>query len=153
MKDVKLILGSRDLEEKLSRIDPSRRVLLIAHCLRPSKLCDARMGKQGLMCKDDCSHRCVVGKLRILAQSLGYGGVCIAPGGSMALKYIKEKKPKGIVAIACQKELEEGVCAVRDIIKEGQVKEMPVIVSVPLSKDGCVDTEVDQQEAERIIRL
>jgi len=153
MEDGKLKLAGSRLEEKMSQIGPADRVLLISHCLRPSDLCQAKITRQGLQCRDDCPHRCVVGRLRILAQKLGYGGVCIAPGGSMALKYIKEKKPKGIVAIACRKELNEGVCAVRDIVKKGENKKMPVILTVPLSKDGCVDTEVNQQLAERIIRL
>jgi hypothetical protein len=77
--------------------------------------------------------------------------------GSMAIKFIREKKPEGIVAIACMKELAEGVDAVKEL--EGNEKDngssnhAPVILSVPLLKDGCVDTEVDEEEAERIISL
>ncbi|MDZ7836786.1 MAG: DUF116 domain-containing protein [Actinomycetota bacterium] len=145
--------GRSQKEEKLAAISPRDRILLISHCLRPSQLCEARVGKQGLECRDGCPNRCTIGRLRILAQKLGYKGVCIAPGGSMALKYIKEKKPKGIVAIACYKELEEGVCAVADTLNQYKIRQLPVIVTVPLTKDGCVDTEVDEEEAERIIRL
>ncbi|MCG9478755.1 MAG: DUF116 domain-containing protein [Actinomycetia bacterium] len=145
--------GRSHKEENLAAISPRDRVLLISHCLRPSQLCGARVGKQGLECRDDCPNRCTIGRLRILAQELGYKGVCIAPGGSMALKYIKKKKPKGIVAIACYKELEEGVCAVADTLSQYKIRKLPVIVTMPLTKDGCVDTEVDEEEAERIIRL
>ena len=75
----------------------------------------------------------------------------------MAIKFIREKNPKGIVAIACMKELAEGVDAVNEL--EGNEKDndssnnVPIVLSVPLLKDGCVDTEVDEEEAERIITL
>ena len=72
----------------------------------------------------------------------------------MALKFIKKTDPGGVVAIACMKELEEGVCAVKELVEEKKKSgQPPVIVSVPLLKDGCVDTEVDEDEAKRIIRL
>jgi uncharacterized protein len=145
---------SRKNEEKLKGTAPEDRILLISHCLRFSDTCEARMGKRGLQCRDDCKSRCPAGRLRLLAQVCGYKGVCIAPGGSMALKFIRENRPLGIVAIACMKELEEGVCAVKKLVEAGKnSQEPPVIVSVPLLKDGCVDTEVDEEEAKRIIRL
>jgi hypothetical protein len=150
----KILEESKENEEKLKSIDPGGRVLLISHCLRSSEKCRARMGKKGLECLDECKNRCSVGRLRLLAVVCGYKGVCIAPGGSMALKFIKKTRPQGIVAIACMKELEEGVCAVNEFVEAGrQDGEPPVIVSVPLLKDGCVDTVVDEDEAKRAIRL
>ena len=149
----KLLEENKENEEKLKAIKPSNRVLLISHCLRPSEKCTAKITKAGLACREDCPDRCTVGRLKILAERLGYKGVCIAPGGSMALKFIKKNKPEGIVAIACMKELEEGVCAVREFVEVGSSKGSPVIVPVPLLKDGCVDTEVDEEEAKRIINL
>jgi len=77
--------------------------------------------------------------------------VCIAPGGRLAVKYVKEKNPKAIVAVACQKELEEGIHGVREL--SGGGKSMPPIVIIPLVKDGCVDTEVDEEQALKIINL
>ncbi len=150
----KLLEESKKNEESLRAIKPSNRVLLISHCLRSSAKCTAKMTRAGLMCRDECPDRCTVGRLRLLAERLGYKGICIAPGGSMALKFIKKNKPGGIVAIACMKELEEGVCAVREFV--GAVKgegNSPMIVLVPLLTDGCVDTEVDEEEAKRIINL
>ena len=144
---------NKENEERLKAISPSNRILLISYCLRPSGTCTAKITKTGLACRDDCPDRCAVGRLRLLAEKLGYKGVCIAPGGSMALKFIKKNKPEGIVAIACMKELEEGECAVRGFVEIGSGENSPVIVSVPLLKDGCVDTEVDEEEAKRIISL
>ncbi|MBI2848169.1 MAG: DUF116 domain-containing protein [Chloroflexi bacterium] len=138
-------------EERLSQIEPRDRVLLLSHCLRPSQSCPTKYSKQGLECSDDCAEDCVVGRLRRAALSLGYKGVCIAPGGRLAVRYIAENNPVGIVALACTKELEEGVRAVKELAGDSQPA--PVIVVVPLSKDGCVDTEVDEKLALDTIAL
>jgi hypothetical protein len=129
----------------LSDVVPAQRVLLLSHCLRPSKTCPGRFEKKGLACPEGCAEPCVVGRLRDAALSLGYMGVCIAAGGAMALRYVAEHRPRGIVAVACHKELAEGVDGVRGLVGDGE--ECPVILVVPLSKDGCVDTEVDEQLA------
>jgi hypothetical protein len=153
----KLLEKSKENEEILKSVDKDKRVLLISHCLRSSEDCTAKMTKAGLGCRDDCPNRCSIGRLRILAEKQGYKGICIAPGGSMALKFIKEKDPEGIVAIACMKELAEGVVAVKELEENeednGSGNNVPVIVTVPLHKDGCVDTEVDEEEAKKIIEL
>lgn len=140
-------------EEELAKIKPGDRVLLLPHCLRHSETCTAKMSKKGLQCKDSCEDKCSIGKLRLLAEKLGYKGICIAPGGSMAVKFIKKTKPRAIVAIACEKELEEGICIVKEIAEKMGIDYEPVIVTIPLTRDGCVDTEVDEEQAKRIIKI
>ena len=80
---------------------------------------------------------------------LGYKGVCIAPGGRLAVKYVKGTRPRAIVAVACQKELEEGIHGVQEL-KCGNKTE-PLIIIIPLVRDGCVDTEVDAEKAVELI--
>ena len=144
-------MNTANAEEWLSLIHPSRRILLLPHCLRPSQTCSGKYSKQGLECPEDCTEDCTVGRLRRAALSLGYKGVCIAPGGRLAVKYVKGKNPEGIVAVACQKELEEGIHGVREL--SGDNERTPLIVIIPLVKDGCVDTEVDEEQALKMITL
>lgn len=127
------------------------RVLLLSHCLRPSQTCPGKVAKRGLVCPEDCTEDCVVGRLRQAALALGYKGVCIASGGSMAVKFVAEQNPRGIVAVACKRELSEGVDAVLGLAAGGQ--EPPAILVVPLTSDGCVDTEVDEAQAMAAITL
>jgi hypothetical protein len=89
--------------------------------------------------------------VRQAAAELSYKGVCIAAGGAQALRFVKEHKPQGILAVACNKELVEGVQSMAEIAD--QLKETPTIMVVPLLKDGCVDTEVDEVAVLRAIRL
>ena len=132
--------------EKLSATDPGERVLLLSHCLRPSQSCPGKFDRKGLICPPDCEQDCVIGRLKEAAISLGYKGVCIAAGGAMAVRFVAEQDPRGIVAVACHKELVEGVEAVESMARSGD-KEAPVIATIPLSKDGCVDTEVNEELA------
>ncbi len=143
------ILNMNSEEEQLSNVPPQQRILLLSHCLRPSKTCPGKYSKSGLDCLDACQEQCTLGNLRRIAISLGYKGVCIAPGGRLAFKYVKEKSPLGIVAIACNKELEEGIEAVREL----NPSSVTPIVSIPLTIDGCVDTVVDEKRAIEVINL
>jgi len=135
-----------DIEEKLARINPAERILLLPHCLRRSETCQGKYNKRGLNCVR-CNPECPVNILSQQAISLGYKGVCIAPGGQLAVNYVKETRPKAIVAVACQKELEEGVQGVHGISEANA----PLIAIIPLSRDGCVDTEVDEAQALEMI--
>lgn len=137
--------------KRLSATDPAERVLLLSHCLRPSRSCPGKFDRSGLICPENCQEDCVVGRLAQTASSLGYKGVCIAAGGKMAVKFVAEHKPRGIVAIACERELEEGVDAVNAMAGNGL--KAPTIVGVPLLKDGCVDTEVDEEQAMSALAL
>jgi len=128
-------------DERLSCVHPSQRVLLLSHCLRMSNECKAKVEAWGLDCVE-CTPSCQVNLLRKTAMEYGYKGVCVAPGGSMALKFIMENDPLGIVAVACRKELEEGIESVKKFIDEHN-KIVPPIVIIPLTKDGCVNTEVN----------
>jgi hypothetical protein len=83
-------------------------------------------------------------KVQAVALRLGYKGVSIAAGGSMALRYVKEKRPKAILAVACFKELCEGVEAVAESVKN--LGELPAIAVVQLTRDGCINTEVNEDE-------
>ena len=55
------------------------------------------------------------------------------------------------MAVACDKELQEGIHGVSELAPSGQ-KPIPIVV-IPLSKDGCVDTEVDVRLALEKIAL
>ncbi len=126
----------------------SQRVLLLPHCLRPSQDCPGKMTKQGLNCTGCSLTDCAIYKLRAAATEVGYGGVCVAPGGRLAVRFLVEHQPAGVIAIACDKELEEGLEAIAQMEWED---DRPIVVTFPLSQDGCVDTKVDVETAREII--
>ncbi len=135
---------------KISKVDYSERVLLISHCLRPSKKCPAKFDENGLNCIN-CENNCAIGQLKKAAEELNYKGVCIAPGGSLAVKFVEKTLPKAIVAVACKKELIEGSSEVKKRVKKTSTTQ-PIITTIPLSKDGCVDTQVDIEKALKVLK-
>ena len=137
------------VDERLSMVDPGERVLLLPHCLRPSQTCPGRQSRSGLVCPEDCTEDCAVRRLREAAVARGYKGVCVAAGGAMAIRFVAERRPRGIVAVACDKELVAGVQAVQEM---GGNDDLPILV-IPLAKDGCIDTEVDEANALQAIGL
>lgn len=145
MKEKRAKAAAPSEEERFACVDPGERVLLLSHCLRSSANCKATMSPDGLQCVS-CNPTCQVRLLREKALELGYKGICVAPGGSLALRYVKERRPAGIVAVACSRELGEGIDAVREIADEHGISAPPITV-VPLTRDGCVDTEVDLAQA------
>jgi squalene-hopene/tetraprenyl-beta-curcumene cyclase len=142
-----------ELDEEKRRFaatPPGERVLLLSHCLRKSAVCKASYDAWGLQCRH-CRPECAINQLSRLAENLGYKGVCVAPGGSLAVNYVERMRPRAIAAVACMKELKEGVQRVGERLSSDG--DRPAIVVVPLTKDGCVDTEVDLPEARRILSL
>ena len=136
-----------DTVRQLSEIDPSQRILLLPHCLRQSNTCKATYNDEGLQCQR-CDPDCAVNQLTAAAIEYGYKGACVAPGGRLALKYVEKSRPQAVVAVACEKELMEGVEGVKALAK---INLTPLTVIIPLVKDGCVNTEVNIAKALEII--
>lgn len=109
------------------------------------------MGKQGMVCVKGCREDCAAGRLQRAALALGYKGVCIAAGGAMAVRFVRENAPRAILAVACDKELAEGIQAVAEM-SAGEGETLP-IVAIPLLTDGCVDTKVDEERVLAAIAL
>ena len=140
------------VRHRLARVPPAERVLLLSHCQKPSQTCPGKFSRDGLVCPPGCAVACNLRTLWQAAAELGYKGFCIAAGGAQAVQFIKKHNPHGIVAIACHKELYEGIDAVREMGRES-AGPVPPVVTVPLEKDGCVDTTVNMTLALAAIRL
>lgn len=142
-------LDIHEFENDFINIPCSQKILLLPHCLRKSEICKAVSDENGLKCRE-CSEECQVNILRKAALAAGYRGVCIAPGGSLALKYVQKMRPRGITAVACDKELKEGIDNVKELNSDNKAT-LPDIEIIPLTKEGCINTEVDIQRALAVI--
>ena len=112
----------------------NQRVVVLPQCLR-AKDCPAEIGKYGYECRQ-CG-RCNIAKIMQQSKELGYRGIFILPGGSLAQKILLELKPKASLGIACAKELVLGsyLCEKVGVIGQG----------IQLLKDGCINTVVDMK--------
>jgi len=80
-------------------------LLLLPHCLQRSD-CDVRITNDINACKD-CG-RCNIAELKAIANRYGIKAA-VATGGSLARKLIKDLAPEVIVAVACHRDLTDGV--------------------------------------------
>jgi len=116
-------------KERFNKISPNKKILFLPQCLRNSKNCKARLGEFGYKCIECCN--CKASQIKKKAEALGYR-VFIVPGGSMVGKIVKKLRPDAVVGVACMKEL---AMALDELNMPTQ--------SVELSRDGCVDTDVE----------
>ena len=87
------------------RLDSKEVMILAPHCLQWSE-CPYKITKDINNCKR-CG-KCVIDELHSLSQKYDINFV-VATGGTLARKFVKELKPKAVVAIACERDLCSGI--------------------------------------------
>jgi hypothetical protein len=130
-------------EEKYKSTPYKERILFLPQCLRNSSKCVAVLEDEGWKCKK-CG-KCKVCELKALADSLGYMGTFIAPGGSMVHKLISKYHPKAVLGVGCYDE----ILMAMDALAGSGIAVQGVMLDVA----GCKDTIVNMDEALDKIRL
>jgi hypothetical protein len=126
--------------ERFRKIPPEEKILFLPQCLRNSKTCKAVLKEDGWRCmKCAGKERCKVYRITKEAESRGYR-VFVVPGGSLVFKIIKRLQPRAVVGVACIKEL---VMAMEELNVPAK--------GIMLSKDGCVDTDVNVREVLEVL--
>ncbi len=125
-------------EKDYEKVPADKRIIFLPQCLRNTK-CPAPVDEEGIHCIK-CGL-CGIGNFMKKAEEYGVK-VFIAPGGSMIPKIFKKYKPKAIFGVACHPEIR----LASDLVVWMNIPAQ----AVPLLKDGCVNTEVDWEEAERV---
>ena len=122
------------------RIPPKDKILFLPQCLRKQN-CKAVLTKKGFVC-NGCEYKdkCKIYKIINKAEKLGYK-TFIVPGGSMVMNIIEELKPKAVAGVACLKEL---------VLAAENITNIP-IQGIELTKDGCVNTDVDLKQVFNIL--
>ena len=132
---------NRAMESRFAAVPFNERLIFVPQCLRNIGKCKATECGSYYICME-CGA-CKVGPLAAKARALGYNGFYILKGGRTVEKLLKELKPKAILGIACYFEGFQG-------FKEGQ-KHGVIVQFSPLTKDGCVHTDLDLEETIKVI--
>jgi len=98
-------LNNSLLRVRRPKCQPGELLVLIPSCLQNSK-CAQRVSVDVANCKR-CG-RCTVDAIMALGDEYGVRVAC-ATGGRLALEMVKSDAVKGVVAVACDKELRAGV--------------------------------------------
>lgn len=137
-----VMLASAFWRDQVAAIPPSRRLLLLPHCLKHTVECTAEYNEFGLDCKK-CGA-CSLGDFRSVAEELGYR-VLVAEGSPIVMKIILGGYIDAIVGVACLNVLEK---AIDKVLLAG----IPC-VAVPLLSSNCKATTVDEDRVREMIWL
>ncbi|GAB6137436.1 DUF116 domain-containing protein [Halanaerobaculum tunisiense] len=132
-------VGNQLVDPEEIDVTPDEVLILTPHCIQWSE-CSHRVTSD----LDNCQHcgQCQVQDLIDLTEEYGIN-LAIATGGTLARKIIKEKRPKVIIAIACERDLSSGI---KDVYP------LPVVGVVNLRPNGpCFNTKVELDKIETAI--
>ncbi|MCA9249273.1 MAG: polyprenyl synthetase family protein [Planctomycetales bacterium] len=135
-------LTSAFWESQIAAVPPSRRLLLLPHCLKHAEGCPADYDEFGLDCKQ-CGA-CSIADFRTMAEDMGYK-VLVAEGSPIVLKIIVSGYVDAIVGVACLNVLEK---AIDKLILAG----IPCM-AVPLLSSDCRNTSVDEDWVSEMIQV
>ncbi|HZK43584.1 MAG TPA: DUF116 domain-containing protein [Syntrophomonadaceae bacterium] len=111
---------------------PSNKIMiLLPHCLQNSE-CSIKITNDINNCKS-CG-KCKIGELKELAEEFN-AVIKVASGGTLARKYILETRPRGVIAVACERDLSMGIHDIGTI---------PVLGVLNIRPNGpCYNTDVE----------
>ena len=118
------------------RTTPDKLLLLMPHCLQFHE-CQFRITGNTLHCKR-CG-KCPITGLVDLSEKYGVG-LAVATGGTLARRIVVERRPKLIIAVACERDLSSGIQDSHPLPVFGVLNERP--------KGPCYDTLVDLERVE-----
>lgn len=123
------------------RYTPQQVLVLLPHCLQSSR-CPRRLTYDINNCKR-CGECPVTG---LLALSEAYGvHIAIATGGTIARRIVVQKRPRLIVAVACERDLSSGIQDTYPIPVYGVLNDRP--------NGPCLDTQVALPHLEQALRF
>lgn len=114
-------------------------LILLPHCLQNTD-CQFKITIDVNNCKD-CG-KCKISALKELADKY-HVRIRVATGGTLARKWIKEHRPKAVIAVACERDLSSGIQDAGDL---------PVMGVLNMRPNGpCINTDVDVEEIDRVL--
>lgn len=127
------------VRSKYLKVSPEKILLLLPHCLQNSD-CPYKI----TMNVDNCRRcgKCVIKDLLEIRDKYGLK-MGVATGGTIARKYVKEYRPRAVVAVACERDLTSGIL---------DAAPLPVLGVTNLRPNGpCFNTSVNLELVEEAV--
>jgi hypothetical protein len=123
------------------KVRPDRILILLPHCLQ---LFDCEIKVTGDINKCLRCGRCDITGLAELAQKYSID-ISVATGGTLARKVIVEKRPKLVLAVACERDLTSGIKDCYPLPVIGVLNDRPF--------GPCFNTKVDIEKIDESLQL
>jgi hypothetical protein len=128
------------LSQKLV-IKPDRLLILLPHCIQ---LFDCEIKVTGAISKCVRCGRCDISGLSELAEKYNID-ISVATGGTLARKVITEKRPKLVIAVACEGDLTSGIKDCYPLPVLGILNDRPF--------GPCFNTRVETPKIDEALKL
>jgi uncharacterized protein len=122
------------------RATPDKLLLLMPHCLQFHE-CKFRITGSTVHCQR-CG-KCAIKGLADLSDKYGVG-LAVATGGTLARRIVVERRPKLIIAVACERDLSSGIQDSYPLPVFGITNKRPF--------GPCYDTDVDLERVEEALK-
>ncbi|MFQ3573036.1 MAG: DUF116 domain-containing protein [Thermodesulfovibrionales bacterium] len=126
---------------RMKKIKAEKILILLPHCLQIND-CNIRITNNIKNCKR-CG-RCFISSLISIAEDNNIS-ICVATGGGMARKIIKDTRPDAVIAVACERDLSSGIVDSFPLPVFGIYNKRP--------QGPCFNTEVDTCEVDEAVRF
>ena len=135
-----IALNNQLVRARQLRVPPEKTLILLPHCIQQF---DCEIKITGDVAKCARCGQCDISGLSELAERYGIP-MAVATGGTLARKLIVERRPRFILAVACERDLTSGI---RDAYP------LPVIGILNRRPHGpCFNTEIILDEVEQALR-
>lgn len=123
------------------RATSDKLLLLMPHCLQFHE-CQFRITGSTIHCKR-CG-KCPITGLVGLSEKYGVG-LAVATGGTLARRIVVERRPRLIIAVACERDLSSGIQDSYPLPVFGIINHRP--------NGPCYDTQVDLDKVEEALKI
>jgi uncharacterized protein len=132
-------LNNQSILGRKKRYQPSEVLILVPHCIQQAD-CSVKLTNEIMLCRE-CGL-CDISDLIALKNKYRVD-TAVVTGGTLARKRISDKRPKLIIAIACERDLISGLMDVRKIPVYAMINERP--------EGPCHNTHINAREVEKIL--
>lgn len=134
-----IALNNQLVRGRKLRVSASQAIILLPHCIQ---LHECAIKVTGDI--EKCLHcgKCDIGDLADLAQSRGVE-IAVATGGTLARKILMEKRPRFVLAVACERDLTAGIRDAYPLPVYGVFNRRP--------QGPCYNTVIDLAEVKRAL--
>ncbi|MGA2193155.1 MAG: DUF116 domain-containing protein [Nitrospirota bacterium] len=136
-----IAVNNQLVRSNAGKIHPDRLLILLPHCIQTTE-CNIKITGDVHRCKG-CG-KCEIKELVAVADKNGVA-LSVATGGTLARRIIKEKRPKAIIAVACERDLTSGIVDSYPLPVIGILNDRPF--------GPCMNTRVDMEDVKEALAL
>jgi hypothetical protein len=136
-----IAVNNQLVRSNIGDVKPDRLLILLPHCIQINE-CNIKITGDVHRCKG-CG-KCEIKDLVSIADKCGVA-LSVATGGTLARRIIKEKRPKAIIAVACERDLTSGIVDSYPLPVIGILNDRPY--------GPCLNTSVDLNDVREALEF